>query len=111
MKVGAYANTLISICTDFYFFSDSSSGYDSTEISDVDSVTSVESDAMPDDSRNNFLQIDEREEVMSYQSTHALCEHLKLILAMPEMCDVTFLVGPREIPVHGVRAIMGTRSR
>ncbi|XP_053374297.1 serine-enriched protein-like [Mercenaria mercenaria] len=48
---------------------------------------------------------------MNFQSTHALSEHLKLILAMPEMCDVTFIVGPREVPVHGVRAIMGTRSR
>jgi hypothetical protein len=27
------------------------------------------------------------------------------------LCDVTFLVGSRCIPVYGVKAIMGTRSR
>lgn len=47
---------------------------------------------------------------MNFQSTHALSEHLKMILSMPELCDVTFLVGPREIPVYGVRAILGTSS-
>ncbi|XP_045177958.2 serine-enriched protein-like [Mercenaria mercenaria] len=107
-------NSLISIII-FVFFTDSSSGYESTDISDVESLTSTESydtfDRISDDSRNNFLPMDKEEEVMNFQSTHALCEHLKLILAMPEMCDVTFLVGPREVPVHGVRAIMGTRSR
>ncbi|XP_067654868.1 serine-enriched protein-like [Haliotis asinina] len=30
---------------------------------------------------------------------------------MPDMCDVTFLVGKEKIPVHGVKAIMATRSR
>ena len=29
---------------------------------------------------------------------------------MPELCDVTFLVGPSKIPIHGVKAILGTRS-
>jgi len=40
-----------------------------------------------------------------------LCEKFKLIIDMPEMCDVTFLVGPEEVPVHGVRAILGIRSK
>ncbi|XP_071099725.1 serine-enriched protein-like [Haliotis cracherodii] len=30
---------------------------------------------------------------------------------MPEMCDVTFLVGRRQVPVYGVKAILATRSR
>ncbi|XP_045167802.2 serine-enriched protein-like [Mercenaria mercenaria] len=98
-----------------YDYDDSSSGYESTDISDVESLKSAESrdslDSLSHDSYNNFLPADEKEEVMNFQSTHALSEHLKLILAMPEMCDVTFIVGPREVPVHGVRAIMGTRSR
>jgi len=46
-----------------------------------------------------------------FKSTHVLCDNLKLILSMPELCDVTFLVGVNEVPVHGVRAILGTRSR
>lgn len=92
------------------FISDSSSGYDSSETSDVDSITSEESrDSAPAESRNDVLLLNE-EEVMNFQSTHALSEHLKMILSMPELCDVTFLVGPREIPVYGVRAILGTSS-
>ncbi|XP_067654847.1 serine-enriched protein-like [Haliotis asinina] len=30
---------------------------------------------------------------------------------MPDMCDVTFLVGKTKVPVHGVKAILATRSR
>ncbi|XP_067669158.1 serine-enriched protein-like [Haliotis asinina] len=30
---------------------------------------------------------------------------------MPELCDVTFLVGSDRVPVHGVKAILATRSR
>lgn len=45
------------------------------------------------------------------KSTHALCESLRLIMEIPEMCDVTFLVGPLEIPVYGIRAILGIRSK
>ena len=30
---------------------------------------------------------------------------------MPELCDVTFLVGPEQVAIHGVKAILGTRSR
>ena len=52
-----------------------------------------------------------KQETMKFKSTHALCEDLKMILDMPEMCDVTFVVGPQQVPVYGVRAIMATRSR
>ena len=93
------------------FFSDSSSGYDSTDISDTDSISSFSSASSHGSCENLVPARDNNEEVMNFRSTQALCENLKLILAMPEMCDVTFLVGPNEIPVHGVRAIMGTRSR
>ncbi|WAQ94852.1 hypothetical protein MAR_007323 [Mya arenaria] len=30
---------------------------------------------------------------------------------MPDMCDVTFVVGERQVPFHAVRAILATRSR
>ncbi|XP_033749671.1 serine-enriched protein-like [Pecten maximus] len=48
---------------------------------------------------------------VNYNSTSALCDRLKYILSMPELCDVTFLVGPTKVPVYGVKAILGTRSR
>ncbi|XP_071100616.1 serine-enriched protein-like [Haliotis cracherodii] len=30
---------------------------------------------------------------------------------MPDMCDVTFLVGRKQVPIYGVKAILATRSR
>ena len=38
-------------------------------------------------------------------------QQFELILSIPEMCDVTFLVGPKEIPVHGLKAVLSVRSR
>ncbi|XP_069128871.1 serine-enriched protein-like [Argopecten irradians] len=92
-----------------------SSGYDSAlEVSDTETSqlekpqqTYLTCDHQTCDSESE----DEATEVMSYKSTSALCEHLKYIVSMPELCDVTFLVGPTKVPVHGVKAILGTRSR
>ncbi|XP_041366881.1 uncharacterized protein LOC121381612 [Gigantopelta aegis] len=50
-------------------------------------------------------------EVMIFSSTSALCDSLQYILTMPELCDVTFLVGKERAAVHGVKAILATRSR
>jgi hypothetical protein len=38
------------------------------------------------------------------------CEAVGSILRIPELCDVTFLVGPEAEPVHGVRAVLAVRS-
>ncbi|XP_033744118.1 serine-enriched protein-like [Pecten maximus] len=90
-----------------------SSGYDSAqEISDTE--TSMEKPPqhyLTCDRTCDSESEDEATEVMSYKSTNALCEHLKYIVSMPELCDVTFLVGPTKVPVYGVKAILGTRSR
>lgn len=48
---------------------------------------------------------------MVVKDKHALCEDLKYILSVPDLCDVTFLVGPNQYPVHGLRAILASRSR
>ncbi|KAK3104805.1 hypothetical protein FSP39_010502, partial [Pinctada imbricata] len=79
-----------------------SSGYESeTEASESD----AENDVITEPPERG-----EPEKVMRYKSTNALCDHLKFILSMPELCDVTFLVGERRVPVHGVKAILGARS-
>ena len=52
-----------------------------------------------------------KSEVMKINSSTNLCDSLELILSVPEMCDVTFLVGPKEIPVHGLKAVLSVRSR
>jgi hypothetical protein len=36
---------------------------------------------------------------------------MKFLASIPELCDVTFLVGDTREPVCGVRAVMAARSR
>ncbi|WAQ94469.1 GPRS-like protein [Mya arenaria] len=93
---------------------DSSSGYDSTDIdvSDVDSDDSMMSKNISCLSKHRTTYHDGEHQARAHvSSTKTLCESLKLILEMPEMCDVTFLVGTDNTPVHGVRSILATRSK
>ena len=46
-----------------------------------------------------------------FENKLGLAEDLKFISRMPELCDVTFLVGDRREPVCAVRAILAARSR
>ena len=46
-----------------------------------------------------------------YENRDALAHDLSFLAAMPELCDVTFLVGEDRQPVCGVRAVMAARSR
>ena len=98
------------------YFTDASSGYESAEMSDTASVTSVECDmpstsSKPVHTKDKAIRNHGKQEAVCFKSTHALCDNLRLILSMPELCDVMFVVGVNEVPVHGVRAILGTRSR
>ncbi|XP_067687032.1 serine-enriched protein-like [Haliotis asinina] len=52
-----------------------------------------------------------KKEVMMYSNMADLSECLQYITGMEDLCDVTFLVGNRQLPVHGVKAILATRSR
>ncbi|WAQ94468.1 GPRS-like protein [Mya arenaria] len=93
---------------------DSSSGYDSTDIdvSDVDSDDSMMSQNISYLSKHKPTYHDAEQQVRAHvSSTKTLYESLKLILDMPEMCDVTFLVGTDNTPVNGVRSILATRSK
>ncbi|XP_063447799.1 serine-enriched protein-like [Mytilus trossulus] len=54
---------------------------------------------------------DDESKLMVLKDKHALCEDLKYILSVPDLCDVTFLVGPEQHPIHGLRAILASRSR
>lgn len=44
-------------------------------------------------------------------STDALVDNMRYIMAMPELCDVTFHVGPQLLPVHGLKAVIGSRCQ
>ncbi|XP_046553731.1 uncharacterized protein LOC124263198 [Haliotis rubra] len=95
-----------------------SSGYDSSDYSsDEDASTAsipglnTQTAPIPLNGRSHTSQSSSRDDVMTLRSTGDLQDSLSLILNMPEMCDVTFLVGKEKAPVHGVKAIMATRSR
>jgi len=93
---------------------DSSSGYESTDMesSDVDSDASNTSSTYGSSSHVRPRKSPQDVEVRARVScTKSLSESLKLIIDMPEMCDVKFLVGSDATCVYGVRSIMATRSR
>lgn len=46
-----------------------------------------------------------------YENKDSLAHDLSFLATMPELCDVTFLVGEDRQPVCGVRAILAARSR
>lgn len=46
-----------------------------------------------------------------FENKSGLADDLKFLASMPELCDVTFLVGETREPVCGVRAILAARSR
>lgn len=46
-----------------------------------------------------------------YINKERLAQDLSALSSMPELCDVTFLVGEDRQPVCGVRAILAARSR
>ncbi|KAJ8301557.1 hypothetical protein KUTeg_020544, partial [Tegillarca granosa] len=48
---------------------------------------------------------------MLFKDRQGLTEDLKYVISVPELCDVTFLVGQDRLPVYGVRAVLATRSR
>lgn len=50
-------------------------------------------------------------EVFTFQNTSALCEDLRSIIKIPQMCDVMFLVSKDKVPVYGLKALLATRSR
>ena len=51
------------------------------------------------------------EEMYSFDNRLGLAHDLGFLATMPELCDVTFLVGEDRQPVCGVRAILAARSK
>lgn len=95
------------------FMSGFSSGYDSSNVSDSDmnsqSICSDEGVVSSSDDDCDDVKFDNFR--AQYKNKDALCWQLSYITSLEELCDVTFLVGPNKTPVHGVKAILGTRSR
>ena len=53
----------------------------------------------------------QHEDIAIFENKTGLSEDMKFLASMPELCDVTFLVGDTREPVTGVRAILAARSR
>ncbi|ODN02448.1 Serine-enriched protein [Orchesella cincta] len=47
----------------------------------------------------------------TFENKTGLAEDMKFLASMPELCDVTFLVGDTREPVCAVRAVLAARSR
>lgn len=54
---------------------------------------------------------EEKEPTFSFDNRAGLAHDLTFLSGLPELCDVTFLVGEDRQPVCGVRAILAARSR
>lgn len=53
----------------------------------------------------------QEEDISYFENKNGLVEDLKFLASIPELCDVTFLVGEAKEPVCGVKAIMAARSK
>lgn len=46
-----------------------------------------------------------------FENKAGLAEDMKFLASMPELCDVTFLVGDTKEPICAVKAVLAARSR
>jgi len=51
------------------------------------------------------------EDHSTFENKTGLAEDMKFLASMPELCDVTFLVGDTREPVCAVKAVLAARSR
>lgn len=50
-------------------------------------------------------------DISSFENKSGLAEDMKFLASMPELCDITFLVGDGREPVCAVKAVLAARSR
>lgn len=49
-------------------------------------------------------------DLSTFENKTGLAEDMKFLASMPELCDVTFLVGDTREPVCAVKAVLAARS-
>lgn len=60
----------------------------------------------------NYIAMAEAEpDLSTFENKTGLAEDMKFLASMPELCDVTFLVGDTREPVCAVKAVLAARSR
>lgn len=50
-------------------------------------------------------------DLSTFENKTGLAEDMKFLASMPELCDITFLVGDTREPVCAVKAVLAARSR
>ncbi|VDI34828.1 Hypothetical predicted protein [Mytilus galloprovincialis] len=110
------------------FEEESSSGYDSPvfvsdsepslsasggESDNSNSGTSSETDisSESDDEGDDLDNLEDPNDTMHVTSTETVVNNIKYILSMPQLCDVTFEIGPQRFLVHGLKSVIGSRSK
>lgn len=97
------------------FVSDSESGYTSPSgnhsVNTNDGSSSEEATSSEEEDGDDLGDISDTDDNVHVSGTDALVDNMRYILAMPELCDVTFHVGPQLLPVHGLKAVIGSRSQ
>lgn len=53
----------------------------------------------------------EEPDFSTFENKTGLAEDMKFLASMPELCDVTFLVGDTREPVCAVKAVLAARSK
>ena len=68
---------------------------------------------LTDDEDPNFDFHDARDfnDTSIFENKAGLSDDMRFLASMPELCDVTFLVGETREPVCAVKAVLGSRSR
>ena len=54
---------------------------------------------------------EELDDTSIFENKAGLSDDMRFLASMPELCDVTFLVGETREPVCAVKAVLGARSR
>ncbi|KAK8730224.1 hypothetical protein OTU49_008158 [Cherax quadricarinatus] len=79
----------------------------------------VTPDAMTEGRRYSMLEqaiamagaLSDEPDFSTFENKTGLAEDMKFLASMPELCDVTFLVGDTREPVCAVKAVLAARSR
>lgn len=60
---------------------------------------------------DELITNEDTEDYSIFENKSGLAEDMKFLASMPELCDVTFLVGETREPVCAVKAVLAARSR
>lgn len=65
---------------------------------------------MPEAACHSTMPTDDSDHSV-FENKSGLAEDMKFLARMPELCDVTFLVGDTREPVCAVKAVLASRSK